>query len=312
MSNAMNSATAGSESGSASSAANRVAGDALRDASGDALRGAVNKVKPIISVFPKFLKGAGSAGEEASILASLGFTHADLLIRKGFATTASSSDESFDNAVRQYREAGLTLQSAIVDLNGPEPAMPRLLAACSRNGIGSVKIGPYKYTEGQYAADVREARTKLEGLAELAARHGVQILVQLHGGTVHSSAGLGRSLVEGLDPRHVGIYWDPGNMMHKDGHEQWALGLDILGPYLAYVGVKNVVWLRNGRKWKTEWSLLEEGIIAWPEVIRCLRRIGYTGAYSLHPFYAEDWEPASMSNIIKDLAYLQELLADHS
>ena len=40
--------------------------------------------------------------------------------------------------------------------------------------------------------------------------------------------------MQGLDPKHVGIIHDAGNMI-IEGFENWRLGLEILGEYLAAV-----------------------------------------------------------------------------
>jgi len=59
--------------------------------------------------------------------------------------------------------------------------------------------------------------------------------------TMTPSPALAERLVSHFDPRHVGVILDAGNMVYE-GFETYSLAVDLLGPYLAHVHVKNAAW----------------------------------------------------------------------
>ncbi|MNH42928.1 hypothetical protein D3C79_1047240 [compost metagenome] len=66
----------------------------------------------------------------------------------------------------------------------------------------------------------------------------------MHFGNIAPSASLARQLVDGFDAKHIGVIYDPGNMVYE-GFEQYKLGLEVLGEYLGHVHVKNAIWSRT-------------------------------------------------------------------
>jgi sugar phosphate isomerase/epimerase len=67
--------------------------------------------------------------------------------------------------------------------------------------------------------------------------------------------------------------------MVVEGKEDWALGLDLIGDYLAHVHVKNTAWHRDAR-WAWRWEELDAGIVDWEEMLRLLSARAYAGYLS--------------------------------
>jgi sugar phosphate isomerase/epimerase len=103
------------------------------------------------------------------------------------------------------------------------------------------------------------------------------------------SASAARCFLDGLDPAWVGAIYDPGNMVWE-GHEQYRLRLETLGPYLAHVHAKNARWRQIGRRpdgslaWHAEWAPLAAGIVDFRALSVALRQIGYDGWVSVEDF----------------------------
>jgi sugar phosphate isomerase/epimerase len=95
--------------------------------------------------------------------------------------------------------------------------------------------------------------------------------------------------LRGFDPRDVGTIHDAGNMVYE-GFEQYRLGLEVLGPYLAHVHLKNARWRQVGRRddggaeWQAEAAPLPEGIVDLAALFRALRQVGYDGWISFEDF----------------------------
>jgi sugar phosphate isomerase/epimerase len=111
--------------------------------------------------------------------------------------------------------------------------------------------------------------------------------------TIAPSASAAYRLVEGCDPAYIGVLYDPGNMVHE-GFENYRMGMEMLGPYLAHVHVKNAGWTQTGETrddgfagWRCEWTGLSRGIVDWPQVITDLKAVGYEGYVGIEDFSRE-------------------------
>jgi sugar phosphate isomerase/epimerase len=136
------------------------------------------------------------------------------------------------------------------------------------------------------------ARRDYREVERVARAHGVKALVEIHHETIVPSASATRRFLDGFDPGSVGAIYDPGNMVWE-GHEQYRLGLETLGPYLAHVHAKNSAWRQTGRRadgslaWQAEWAPLDEGIVDLGDLLSALRAVGYDGWISVEDFTTE-------------------------
>jgi sugar phosphate isomerase/epimerase len=112
---------------------------------------------------------------------------------------------------------------------------------------------------------------------------GVQVLLELHWGTVMSSFSSAYLLVRELDPRFIGITFDPANMI-VEGKEDWEYGLSLICDYIANVHVKNVSWKLTDEGWTWEWSEMHQGMLDWPHLIFLIRQTGYRGHCAIEDF----------------------------
>jgi len=155
------------------------------------------------------------------------------------------------------------------------------MRATAAIGAKNVRIsaGSYGRRPGTYWELLKQARESYVKLAELAAKHNVRAVIETHMGQLGPSVSKARTILEGLDPKHVGIMWDPANQV-MEGSETYKMALEIAGEYLAEVHAKNARYVPGEktdgyRVWKYESSPLRDGVVNWPEVIKCLKAIGY-------------------------------------
>jgi sugar phosphate isomerase/epimerase len=156
------------------------------------------------------------------------------------------------------------------------------------------------------------AREGYEAAEEEARRNGVKALVEVHNGLICPSAAATRRLLDGLDPQWVGVIFDPGNMI-REGRENWQMALEMLGPYLATVHVKNGGWfVGEDGKWATQEMSLSEGMVDWAAVIAALKSVGYDGWLDIEDFRG-GWARASEEfptrwKLEQDFEYLSGLI----
>ncbi|ROQ40813.1 sugar phosphate isomerase/epimerase [Frondihabitans sp. PhB188] len=191
----------------------------------------------------------------------------------------------------------------------------RMLAATAALGAGQVRVTmPRTDTGAAYPAVQRRTREDLEWVASRAAEHGVKALVELHHETITPSASAAMRLIDGLDPAHVGVIHDLGNLV-IEGRENHVAAFQLLGEYLAHVHVKNARWVTDGSRrddgsliWTHEWAPLRDGQAHVGGYLRDLADHGYDGWVTVEDF-STDLPLAERT--ADDLAFLRSLVSAH-
>lgn len=213
-------------------------------------------------------------------------------------------EESLPEIARITHEAGLEYSG----LGGyarcdNHEQVERILAATAALGarqirvnvlpLGNSAMGGQVPTGIPYPQLFDSTREHYEWVAARAAHHGVRALVELHHGTITSSASAARRLLEGLDPQHVGVIHDLGNLV-IEGWEDPLSALELLGEYLAHIHVKNSRWVRSSATdasgaavWENEWAPLQAGQASVLQYFRALADIGYDGWVTVEDFSTE-------------------------
>lgn len=175
------------------------------------------------------------------------------------------------------------------DLNGVESAM----RGAKTLGVSQLRVRVPGYDGIEPFLPIWEtAKTQYRDVAELATKHGVKTLLELHHGTIVPSASAARLFLGDLDPAHVGVIHDAGNMVHE-GHEAHRMSLEMLGPYLAHVHIKNARWFPEkynpdgSIKWMCGWAPIHKGIVDMRELFTALHAVGYDGWVGVEDFSTE-------------------------
>lgn len=173
---------------------------------------------------------------------------------------------------------------------GDVEATEKVMQAAKLIGASFIRAGIPGYDRKRnYNELYDQAVQYLHEVEELAAAYGVKALVETHHLTIAPSAGLAHRLVSHFNPQHIGVLYDPGNMVFE-GYENYRMGLELLGPYLAHVHVKNGGYRKTPSKddtsavWSAEWSSLSQGAVSWRQVIQDLQSVGYDGYYGIEDF----------------------------
>lgn len=188
-------------------------------------------------------------------------------------------------------EQGLEIVSLTPYLNVDDlEATEQVFRSAALLGAKTIRVGVARY-DGTVPYPELFGRTSryLKEAERMAKQYGVKGLVETHHATIAPSAGLAYRLVSACDPDHIGVLYDPGNMIHE-GYEHFKMGMELLGPYLAHVHVKNTAWARNGSRedgtarWQSAWAPLAEGIVSFKEVFEYLRAVRYEGYLGIEDF----------------------------
>jgi sugar phosphate isomerase/epimerase len=203
----------------------------------------------------------------------------------------SATDAELERFAKAAKDNGLETVSVTPYLTaGDIAATERVMQVASKLGASCIRVGVPGYNRTKNYNELFDlARRYIAEVQELSKKYGVKSLVETHHVTITPSAGLAHRLVDGLDPQWVGVLFDPGNMIHE-GYENFRMGLELLGPYLAHVHIKNTGWKKGERRedgitpWKSDWEPIAEGIVDWKQVFDDLKSVGYNGYVGVEDF----------------------------
>jgi sugar phosphate isomerase/epimerase len=179
----------------------------------------------------------------------------------------------------------------------------RLAAVAAQVGAPLVRVWSPAPRLGQTRAQVAEAQANWRELERIAAQHGIRFVLELHNNTITTGASGALRLIDGLDPKRVGVILDIANTA-IEGNEPLPMAIDLLGPYVAHVHVKDLA-IRPGNQWHgctTEVTPLGLGHMRWTECLCILRNAGYQGWLAIENFTGLERGPA---RIAEDAAWLR-------
>lgn len=166
-------------------------------------------------------------------------------------------------------------------------------------GAKMIRVGAAGYGDGTpYPVLYDKTVRYLKEAERLAKQYGVKGVVETHHFTIAPSAGLAHRLVSHCDPDLIGVLFDPGNMVYE-GYEQFKLGLELLGPYLAHVHIKNAAWNETGKlkdgtaEWRCEWASLHKGVVDFGRLLADLKSVDYDGYLGIEDF-SGTWSSEAM------------------
>jgi len=234
----------------------------------------------------------------------LGYGGIDICIRPGHPIHADNAIDTLPKTVRIWESQNLfcPLATAAIDIIDPKsPNTEKLYAACSKAGVPRLKIGFFRYNEGDdYWQILDEARANLEGFTALGEKFGVQTCYQIHSGQCIGSncAGL-MHLIRGFDPKYVGAYPDFGHLL-LDG-EDLDMGLSMVRKYLSVAGIKDAYYAPqpDGHEpsFIPRFVKVGDGGVDWKHALGALHNLGFDGPLSVHTEYDFD------ESIIRNVGY---------
>lgn len=168
----------------------------------------------------------------------------------------------------------------------------RMIDATEKLGATQLRVNAPSYIEN-YNDLFRTTREVLKKILARSEASGVKILVELHHARLTTSASAAVRLLEGFDPKLIGVIHDVGNAVIEGGEDCLA-SFEILGPFLAHVHVKNVAWVplpgwddTGATQYKYQWETLRRGQADIARYFEALTKIGYAGWVTLEDFSEE-------------------------
>jgi L-ribulose-5-phosphate 3-epimerase len=239
----------------------------------------------------------------------LGFDGVDLTVRPKGHVLPERVKEDLPRAVDAIRAAGLDVPMITTDLKSiANPAAAPTLETAGKLGIKLIKPGYWMYTKDRTVLQTNiEARQNFRGLLKLAMQNGVTLGLHNHSGAYVGAALCAyRELLQDVDPKWAGYYFDPGHATVEGGLHVWRISLELVAPRLKMVAMKDAYWDKSNGRWRPKWVPLGEGMVDWPEVYRAFAKVNFTGPITLHvEYHAKD----ELEAIARDLAFMKKQVA---
>jgi sugar phosphate isomerase/epimerase len=244
----------------------------------------------------KFCKDAGLDG-------------ADLAVRPGFPITPDNAQRLLPVAVKAFADAGLVigLVSASTTMNDPESKEAKqVFEATAKAELSAVKLG-YFPLRSPFEENLKSARMRLEGFANLAEKWKVHAYYHTHSGAnIGNNAASLRWLLQDFDPHHIGAYLDTGHTVINGGPIRSEL--DIAKPWLSMIAIKDMIWEKKDDTWAHRVVPAGEGIQNWKDVGQGLKECKFNGTISLHAEYDTKDQEERLKLAKAELAFLKKHL----
>jgi sugar phosphate isomerase/epimerase len=229
-----------------------------------------------------------SYGDVASMLSQLRVAGPDLTVRPGGLVDPKRVGDELPKAAAAFRDQGLSVPMLSTGLTSAgDPAAAATFAAMQQLGIRYYKLGYYAYEDlTGWRARLEAVRMQVSDLVRLGRQHGVRAGFHNHSGPVVGGA-LWDSweILRQLDPKWIGVYFDPAQATIEGGKHAWKLNFQRASARLLMVAIKDFVWEKAGGEWQARWCPLGEGMVNWREFFRELERVDFDGPISLHIEY---------------------------
>ncbi len=191
-------------------------------------------------------------------------------------------------------DAGLAIPNLGTYVLCDEPALvEQAMKGAQAMGVTSLRVRAPNYDGSvPYLKLMDKTIGEFRDVEAMARQYGVRALIEMHMNNVVPSASACRALAQHYDPRFIGIIHDAGNMVYE-GYENYRLGLEVLGPYLGHVHLKNAQWAVTGARadgsveWKAGFASIAKGVVDMRRLFDALRMVGYDGWVSFEDFSTE-------------------------
>jgi len=195
--------------------------------------------------------------------------------------------EDLPKAVTAIRAEGLEVPMITSELvSGDDPTATPILSTAAQLSIPFLKPGYYHYKFVDVRKELEEAGNQFRGLVERAEKYGVQVGFHNHAGYIGCQIWDVARVMDTLDPKWAGYYFDLENAAVEGGLEGWRIAANLVMPRMKMMAVKDFYWKKTATKgWQATTCPLGEGMCRHREFLRMAAEGGFHGPISLHVEY---------------------------
>ncbi len=261
--------------------------------------------KPILCIFSKHLQKI-EYPELGEVIQQLGFEGCDLTVRKGGHVDPAKAQVDLFRAIESIQAAGVQVPMITTDITSATVYTSQMvLAIAGHSGVPLFKPGYWRYQPGDnIETRISQVRAEAAGVVTVGRAYGMTAGFHNHSGNyVGEAVWDTRAIIQDLDPRFAGYYFDPCHATAEGGVAGWLISLRLALPRLKMVALKDFYWEKTGGKWKMTMCPIGQGMVDWPKFFEMLAAARFTGPISLHIEYNPPDEPSA---IVRDFAFVKK------
>ena len=254
-----------------------------------------------------------------------GFGGVDLTVRPQGHVLPERAATDLPEAVAAIREAGLEVPMITTSLlSADDPTARAIISTASKLSIPYLKPGYYPYRYVDVLKEVDEAGRRFRTLVELASGHGIQVGYHNHPHYIGEAIWDMARVIEPLDPRWCGFYYDLCQATMEGGESGWRVSTNLVIPRLKMVAAKDFVWKKTGpHQWRPVTCPMGQGMSHWKEFLQILTKSDFHGPISLQQEFeipgaakpsgiaiSRATVPVVMQSAKENIAYLKSLIRE--
>jgi L-ribulose-5-phosphate 3-epimerase len=253
-------------------------------------------------------------GRLAQAAKSVGFGGIDLTVRGGGHVRPGRAAEDLPKAVEAIRNEGLEVPMITTELtSADDPAARTILSTAAKLSIPFFKPGYYQYKMVNVRRELDAAASQFRGLVSLSKQYGIQVGYHNHEEYLGAPVWDIASVIDPLDPKWVGFYFDARHAVAEGGVGGWKIATNLVMPRLKMVAAKDFWWEKTQTGWAARNCPLGEGMVDWKYFANALATGRFQGPISLHLEYdIPGTSTAKEDNILaalhRDLQFLKARL----
>jgi len=226
-------------------------------------------------------------------------------VRPGGHVLPERAAQDLPRAGGTIRSHGIEVPMVTTELtSAADPDARPILSTAARLKIPFFKLGYWRYGN-DVVVDVQKAAADVRALVELAKEYGITAGFHNHPRNVGLAGWDGRQVVENLDPKWIGYYYDASNATEEGAVEGWEVVLKLALPRLKMASFKDFYWEKVKGKWTPVACPLGEGMVNWAKIFPLLAAARFTGPMSIH----QEYKPADRITAARtDLEFVRKHL----
>jgi sugar phosphate isomerase/epimerase len=196
--------------------------------------------------------------------------------------------EDLPKAVEAIRAEGLEVPMITTALTrADDPTAVPILSTAAKLSIPYLKPGYYRYRYIDVRKELEEASDQFRGLVELAEKYGVQVGFHNHDAYVGAQFWDIARVMDTLDPKWAGYYYDLENATIEGGSQGWRIDANLALPRLKMIGAKDFYWRKTETEgWRETGCPIGQGMCHYKQFLRMVADTDFHGPISLHMEYS--------------------------
>jgi sugar phosphate isomerase/epimerase len=253
-------------------------------------------------------------GPMARALKAAGYEGIELTVRPGGHVAPEKASTELPRAIEAIRAEGLDVPVIATALkSADDPSAGPILATAAKLGVRIFRPGWFDYAFVDMRKELKQASEALARLTDAARRARVELAYMNHVGNVGSPVWDLASMVEPLDPRWAGVYYDVRHATAEGGAGSWKYGAHLVASRVKVFSVKDFYWQRSSGApgWTMKDCPLGEGMVDVRGSLQILAKRAFRGPITV---YLEYKPGAGPDEVLKaaaaDLKFLRSRITE--